>query len=165
MTTETRIGPSGWAGVAGLVVLVGAGALLVWFVNAFFGATGVRIVAIVLGLMVVFAFIACLGFGMMWAASRLLMRHHDNVLQGLVDFQAADDRGEVVRALANSQRTGNQLEGKILTLAGQLGRQQAGAIIGAANNAQRQLTAQDAGAPTWANRADVDAMADFRVVE
>ena len=161
MTTETRVGPSGWAGVAMVVAIAGVGGLLVWFVNAFFGGDGVRLVAIVVGLMVVFGFIAGMGFGMFWAASRLLMRHHDNVLQGLVDFQAADDRGEVVRALANAQRTGNQLDGKILTLAGQLGRQQAGAIVGA----QRQLTAQEAGAPTWANAAHADATADFRVVE
>ena len=46
-------------------------------------------------------FIVGLGFGVMWAASRLAMRHHDNVLQGIVDFQNADDRGEVARTVGS----------------------------------------------------------------
>ncbi len=159
MTTETH--SRGWAPVALIALLLLAGGLLVLLIDRYFGVDGVRLVSIVLGIMVIILFTVGLGFGVMWAASRLAMRHHDNVLQGIVDFQNADDRGEVARSLANSLRSGNQLDSRVLTLAGSMAKQQASAIVAGRTAAEQQQPAL--GGPTWAMGAEVDG--DFHMVQ
>lgn len=157
--------PSRWAHVALVLAVLGGLALVVWGIDHYFGVDGVRLSAVVAGIALIILFIVGLGVSVMFVASRMAMDHHDNVLRGLVAFQNADDRGEVARTVANgisgAMRSGNSLDRAVLQLAGRMAQGQ----ISATNDAQRQLTDQQASAPTWANRADVDAMADVRMVE
>lgn len=156
---------SRWSHVALVLVILGGLSLIVLGIDYYWGADGVRLVSVVAGIALVILFIIGLGVSVMFVASRMAMDHHDNVLRGLVAFQNADDRGEVARTVANgisgAMRSGNSLDRTVLQLAGRMAQGQ----ISATNDAQRQLTDQERGAPTWANRADVDATADFRVVE
>ena len=164
MTTETR---SNWAPVALTTLFLLAAGMLVLFVDRYFGGDGVRLVAVVFGIMVLILFTVGLGFGVMWLASRLAMRHHDNVLQGIVDFQNADDRGEVARTVASgisgAIRSGTQLDRSVLQLAGSMARQQANAIVAARQPAAQPQAA--VGGPTWAMHPGADVDADFNIVQ
>ena len=59
---------------------------------------------------------------------RQAMQHHDNVLNGLIQFQRADDYGEVARSVANGMsgvmRSGNSLDARVLQIANQIAKQQ-----------------------------------------
>lgn len=137
-----------WASLAILVVVIGGLALVWWFVNSYFGADGVRVVAIVVGIGIVILAIVGLGVGVMAIATALAQRHHDNVLSGLVDFQREDDRGEVARTVASGVagvlKSGNQLDRTVLTMAGRLGQQQAQAMVRGQLADQQRLAQQQA---------------------
>ena len=135
-----------WAtlGLALLAVLV---AVLTWFfIDSYYGADGVRLVGIVLGLAVVIMLIVGLGVGVMFVASGMTMRHHDNVLSGLVAFQREDDRGEVARTVASGVagvlRSGNQLDSRVLTTANRLAQGQTQALLTAHRQDERQQQTQ-----------------------
>jgi hypothetical protein len=122
-----------WAAVAIFMLAVLLLVLLWWFVKAYWGDDGVRLVAILLGLFTLAAGIIGLGAGTFAVTYRLTAGHHDNVLNGLVRFQEADDRGEIARTVAGGVagvlRSDSQLDRKVLDWAGRLGTGQAQAII------------------------------------
>jgi len=134
-----------WALLGIISVCIMAVACLTWAVDHYFGADGVRIFFIACGIVALVVLIYVLAIGVSAVYGRIAMRHHDNVLQGLVAFQRADDYGEVARSVANNMggvlRTNNTLDGRIVTLANQLARQQAQALIAADRNQQRQSSA------------------------
>ena len=134
-----------WATLGIVVVCILAAALLTWAIDHYFGADGVRFWLVACGLIAVLAILYLLSIGVSAVYGRMAMTHHDNVLQGLVAYQRADDAGEVARSVANSMggalRSGNTLDGRIVTLANQLARQQTQALLSAERGNQRQLTA------------------------
>lgn len=127
-----------WASVA--ITIIGMLALVAvwWFVDHYYGAEGVRVVGIVLGIALIVVAVIGVGFGVMAIATSLSTRHHNNVLTGLIRFQAADDRGEVVRAVVGGMRSGNALESRILNTANQLARGQTQAMLAASQYDQHQ---------------------------
>lgn len=132
-----------WAVI--LFTLVLGCTLLYVFVSHYYGDDGVRVVGVVLALLALILIVIGLGAGVMFIATSLSQQHHDNVLTGLVRFQAADDRGEIARTMANGYatvvRTGNQLDTRTLTVANQIARQMVEADR-RAMDAQRLLTEQ-----------------------
>ena len=70
----------------------------------------------------------------------------------IVNFQAADDRGEVMRSLANVVKSGNQLDSNVLRLAGSMAKGQARAIVDA--NRQLPTTQEDPKIDVWAMDSD-----------
>lgn len=135
-----------WAtlGLALLAVLV---AVLLWlFIDSYYGADGVRLVGIVLGIAILLVTIIGIGAGVMFVASSMAMRHHDNVLGGLVAFQREDDRGEVARTVASGVagvlRSGNQLDSRVLTTANRLAMGQTQALLTAHRQDERQQQTQ-----------------------
>jgi hypothetical protein len=139
-----------WATLGIILVVLLAAAALLWAIDHYFGADGVRIFLIAAGIIAVVGIIYAMSIGVSAIYGGLAMRHHNNVLDGLVAFQRADDAGEIVRSVANNMggvlRSGSSLEGKILTTANQLARQQTQALLSAHDQQQRQLTADaDAG--------------------
>jgi hypothetical protein len=139
-----------WATLGIILVVVLAAAALLWAIDHYFGADGVRTFLIAAGIIAVVGIIYAMSIGVSAIYGGLAMRHHNNVLDGLVAFQRADDAGEIVRSVANNMggvlRSGSSLEGKILTTANQLARQQTQALLSAHDQQQRQLTADaDAG--------------------
>lgn len=79
------------------------------------------------------------------------------MLNGLIQFQRADDYGEVARSVAAGMsgaiRSGNQVDARVLQIANQIAQHQ-----------QRQLTdSQPAPAPQWWPQEEEDAT--FRRVE
>jgi len=69
-------------------------ALAWWFVQFYFGDSGVRVTALGVALLLVLALV----YVMFAGAVRMVTSVHNNTIQGIVDFQAADDRGEVARS-------------------------------------------------------------------
>ena len=122
-----------WAAVAAFLLAVLVLVALWWFVRTYWGDDGVRLVGIILGLFLLAAAIIGIGVGSFAVVYRLTAGHHDNVLNGLVRFQEADDRGEVARTVAGGVagvlRSDSQLDRKVLDWAGRLGTGQAQAII------------------------------------
>lgn len=134
-----------WATLGIVVVCILAVVGLTWAIDHYFGADGVRFWLIACGLIAVLAILYLLSIGVSAVYGRMAMNHHDNVLQGLVAHQRADDAGEVARSVANSVggvlRSGNSVDGRILTIANQLARQQTQALLSAERGNQRQITA------------------------
>ena len=134
-----------WATLGIVVVCILAIAGLTWAIDHYFGADGVRFWLIACGLLAVLGLLYLLSIGVSAVYGRMAMSHHDNVLQGLVAFQRADDYGEVARSVANNMggvlRSGNSLDGRIATLANQLARQQTQALLTAERGTQRQIAA------------------------
>ena len=137
-----------WALLGILVVAIGMLALLWWFVESYYGHDGVRVVGIVIGVLLLVLFVIGVGALVQFIATSLAQRHHDNVLRGLVAFQREDDRGEVARTVASGVagvlRSGNQLDSRVLTLAGRLGQQQAQAMVRGQIADQQRLGQQQA---------------------
>lgn len=135
-----------WA-TLGLSVLCVIVLVLIWlFVDSYYGADGVRLVGIILGIALLIAAIIGIGVGVMFVASGMTMRHHDNVLGGIVAFQREDDRGEVARTVASGVagvlRSGNQLDRTVLTMAGRMAQGQTQAMLTAQRQDDRQQLAQ-----------------------
>jgi hypothetical protein len=127
-----------WATLAILLVLIGACYLVYLFVESYYGADGVRIFGIVLGILGLVLIIIGVGTLVQYIAYRMTSDHHDNVLRGLVAFQREDDRGEVARTVASGvagvMRSGNQLDRTVLQMAGRMAQGQ----ITANSQAQRR---------------------------
>jgi hypothetical protein len=126
---------------------------LVWlFVETYYGADGVRVVGVVVGIGILVLMIIGVGYGVNAIATGLATRHHENILRGLVAFQREDDRGEVARTVANGVagvlRSGNQLDRTTLQVAGRLAQQQTQALIAAQRRDDKQQ-ATDAEVGWW----------------
>jgi Na+-transporting methylmalonyl-CoA/oxaloacetate decarboxylase gamma subunit len=131
-----------WATLGIIFLLIAAAGALVWAVDRYFGADGVRVTFIGVGILLIILAIYAMAIGLSAVFGRQAIAHHNNILRGLIDFQRADDYGEVARQVAGGItgviRSGNTLDSRVLTTANQLARQQTSAIL-AAN--QRQHTA------------------------
>lgn len=122
-----------WANLAILLVVLGACYLLYLFVRSYYGDDGVRIFGVVLGVLGLVLIIVGIGALVQFIAYRMTMGHHENVLNGLVRFQEADDRGEIARTVAGGVagvlKSGNQLDRTVLTMAGRLAQGQTSALL------------------------------------
>jgi hypothetical protein len=122
-----------WANLAILIVILIACYLVYLFVDSYYGADGVRIFGAVLGVLGLVLIIVGIGALVQFIAYRMTMQHHENVLEGLVRFQEADDRGEIARTVAGGVagvlKSGNQLDRTVLTMAGRLAQGQTSALL------------------------------------
>lgn len=145
-----------WATVAIVLIVLLAAGILVWAIQQYFGADGVRIFLLATGAAAIIGVIYALSILTAAIYGRMAMQHHDNVLRGIIDFQRADDYGEVARSVAAGMggaiRSGTNLDARVLTVANQIAQQQHRQII----DSQRQ----QAQAPTWAMSADQQQPAD-----
>lgn len=134
-----------WATLAIIIVSLLALAGLGWAVDRYFGAGGVRVLLVAAGLVALLAIFYLMSIGVSAVFGRQAIAHHDNVLQGLIQFQRADDYGEVARQVATgmsgAMRTGNQVDAQVLRVANQIAQQQHRQLI----DAQRQQPPP----PTW----------------
>jgi hypothetical protein len=113
----------------------------------------------------VFAIVAAIylmAIGVSAVFGRQAMAHHNNVLRGIIDFQRADDYGEVARSVATgisgAVRSGATLDARVLQVANQIARQQQAQIA----DSQRQQPAP----PSWAMLDDAEQDAGtFRRIE
>lgn len=132
-----------WATLGIIIVVLLALAGLVWAVDHYFGEGGVRVLFVTVGILALLGIIYLMSIGVSAVFGRQAMAHHDNVLQGLIAFQRADDYGEVARSVANGMsgviRSGNTLDTRLLTLADRMARSQH--QLAAAD--QRQAAAAD----------------------
>lgn len=133
-----------WATLGIVVVVLAALAGLGWAVDRYFGEGGVRVLLVGVGLLLALAVIYLMAIGVSVVFGRQAMDHHDNVLQGLIQFQRADDYGEVARQVASgmsgAMRSGSQVDARVLQVAQQIAKQQVAQLT----DGQRQQ------APTWA---------------
>lgn len=152
-----------WATLGIVIVILLALAGLGWAVDHYFGAGGVRVMLVAVGLVTLLAILYLMSIGVSAIFGRQAMQHHDNVLSGLIAFQRADDYGEVARQVASGMsgaiRTGNQVEARVLQVANQL-----------SSYRQAQLTDSQRNQPpaaTWAmgEQEPADADAVFRRVD
>lgn len=131
-----------WAILWIYLAVIGTLGLLWWFVQSYYGDDGVRVLGLVLGVLALVLIVIAVGWLVQATATGMAVRHHNNILTGLVRFQQADDRGEVARTVAAAYggvlRSGNQVDAQVLRLAGQFGRQQAQALTQAQGAQQRQ---------------------------
>jgi len=150
-----------WAtlGIAVVVLLALAG--LGWATDHYFGPPGVRVLLVGAGLLTMLGIIFLMSISVSAVYGRQAQKHHDNVLQGLIAFQRADDYGEVARQVATGMsgaiRSGNQVDARVLQIANQIAQQQ-----------QRQLTDSQrtqASAPTWAMGEEEPADSNFRRID
>ena len=122
-----------WANLAILIIFLVACYLVYLFVRSYYGDDGVRVFGIVLGILGLVLIIVGIGALVQFIAYRMTMQHHDNVLTGLVQFQEADDRGEIARTVAGGVagvlKSGNQLDRTVLTMAGRLAQGQTTALL------------------------------------
>lgn len=135
-----------WATLGIVIVILLALAGLGWAIDHYFGSQGMRIFLIATGIAVIVILVYALSIATAAIYGRMAQSHHDNVLQGLIQFQRADDYGEVARQVAAGMsgaiRTGNQVDAKVLQVANQL-----------STYRQAQLTdsqRQQPQPPTWA---------------
>lgn len=135
-----------WATLGIVIVVLLALAGLGWAVEHYFGGQGVRVFLVAAGVAVIVLLVYALSVATAAVYGRMAMQHHDAVLNGLIQFQKADDYGEVARTVAagmgGALRSGASLDARVLGVANQIAQQQ-----------QRMLTdsqRQQAGAPTWA---------------
>jgi hypothetical protein len=134
-----------WATLGIILIVLLAVAALLWVIDHYFGADGVRIFLIAAGVIAIVGIIYAMSIGVSAIYGGLAMRHHRDVLDGLVAFQRADDYGEVARTVAagvgSVLRSGNTLDARILTTANQLARQQTQAMLSAHDQQERQQAA------------------------
>lgn len=151
-----------WATLGIIIVVLLALAGLGWAVDHYFGEGGVRVLLVAVGLVTLLAVFYVMSIGASAIFGRQAMQHHDNVLQGLIAFQRADDYGEVARQVASgmsgAMRTGNQVDAQVLRVANQIARQQVAQLA----DGQRQPTP-----PTWAMGEEEPASAsnNFRRID
>ena len=118
-----------WDRVALLGGVILAFVLMWWAVSTYFGDEGVRFT--MLGTATLILFVAV--FTMYTIAMRQVMSVHNATINGIVDFQAADDRGEVARArvLQEVVRSDRDYAKEVGRLAARFGQDQAKAITDA----------------------------------
>ena len=148
-----------WATLGIVLVVILAMVALVWAIDYYFGAQGVRVFLIAIGVLAIVLFIYVLSLGVSAIYGRQAMAHHNNVLRGIVDFQRADDYGEVARQVANGMggaiRSGTNLDARVLQLANRIAQQQQRQLIDAQRNQQSSP------AQSWATVEDGDDTDDF----
>lgn len=100
-------------------------AALVWMIDHYFGGDGVRVFLIGVAVFAIVAAIYLMAIGVSAVFARQAMAHHNNVLRGIIDFQRADDYGEVARSVATgisgAVRSGTALDARVLQVANLLG--------------------------------------------
>jgi len=138
--------------------------LLVWWgVSSYFGDEGVRFSMLAVGILIMFVVV----FGMFAVAVRMVTAVHNNTINGIVDFQSADDRGEVARM--NAWRQVSKNEGDVVRLAAKFGQEQARALTAAERTtweAQRpQLAAPTYSVDAWSVVPTVGMGSDFDVAD
>ncbi len=138
-----------WARLFQMVLGAITMAVLGWVIYAAFGMDGVRIFLIAAGIIGIVVLIYVMAIGVSATFGRQAMDHHNNVLQGLIQFQRADDYGEVARQVASgmsgAMRSGNQVDARVLQLANQLSGYQRQQL---ADSRQQQQVEAEAG---WYN--------------
>ena len=152
--TSTR-----WATLGIVLAVILTMVALVWAIDYYFGAQGVRVFLITVGVLAIVLFIYVLSLGVSAIYGRQAMAHHNNVLRGIVDFQRADDYGEVARQVANGMggaiRSGTNLDARVLQLANRIAQQQQRQLIDAQRNQQSSPP------QSWAPVEDGDDADDF----
>lgn len=122
----------------------------------FWGELGAKIAFITLGAILL---ILLSWFIVMASINRVSYIYRD-AADTIVNFQAADDRGEVMRHLAGVARSDRQLDSNVLRLANSLAKGQARAIVQGERgqlrieDQQRQQAEQDAVDAEWWNAPD-----------
>lgn len=114
-----------WDRVAILFLVILMFVLVWWGVSHYFGDEGVRFSMIGVATLIVFGVV----FGMFAVAVRMVTAVHNNTIQGIVEFQEADDRGETARMNAWRQVTKN--DGDMVKIAAKFAQEQAKAIAAA----------------------------------
>lgn len=135
--------------IALLLIALGAFVGVAWYFWGEFGAkTAVVFLCAILLILLSWAII-------MASINRVSFIYRD-AADLIVNFQAADDRGEVMRSLANVVKSGNQLDSNVLRLAGNMAKGQARSII---DTERRLTTAQqpDPKLDLWTMDSDSDA--------
>lgn len=127
-----------WAQLGILIVVVLALAGLLWAIDYYFGGDGVRVFLIGVAIFGIVGAIYLMAIGVSAVFGRQAMAHHNNVLRGIIDFQRADDYGEVARSVATgisgAVRSGTALDARVLQVANQIARQQQAQLM----DSQRQ---------------------------
>lgn len=150
-----------WATLGILLLVLLACAGLVWAIDHYFGTQGVRTFMIGVAVFAIVAAIYLMAIGVSAVFGRQAMAHHNNVLRGIIDFQRADDYGEVARSVATgisgAVRSGTALDARVLQVANQIARQQQAQLA----DSQRQQSQ----APTWALAEEEPVESSFRRVD
>lgn len=133
-----------------IICIVVAGAMFAgaWY---FWDETGAQIALVVIALLLIWF----INHAMNMSTVRMVSGIYRDATNILVDFQAADDRGEIARTAVNLIRTGNQLDGRVMTLAGNLAKQQTRALL-TANQQPAQSDTDDDDYWTVPQFEDVD---------
>jgi hypothetical protein len=114
-----------------LLILV----LIVGTCAYFWGELGAKIAFITLGAVL----LILLSWAIVMASINRVSYIYRDAAETIVSFQAADDRGEVMRHLATVVKSGNQLDRTVLSLAGRMANGQAKALV----DGQRRQSTQD----------------------
>lgn len=94
----------GLAAVLFLAIVLG---VLVWlFVERYWGPFGVQVVGVFIGLGVIIKFVHWLYM----SSARMVAMVHNATVAGIIAHQAADDRGEVARMVAQNSLEGNAIK-------------------------------------------------------
>lgn len=135
-----------------LLFAVGAFIGLAWY---FFDRTGGMIAFFVIVVLTIGLIIWLMVMGSINSVSNI----YRDAANTFVDFQSADDRGEVMRHMASMMKTGNQLDKSVLLLAGNLAKGQAKALTDSHYNEQRMLEDQQM-TEQWWNVPEFEAIND-----
>ena len=135
-----------------LFLIVSMGALLLFAVGAFiglawyfFGQTGGMVAFFVIVVLTIGLIIWLMVMGSINSVSNI----YRDAANTIVDFQSADDRGEVMRHMATMMKAGNQLDKSVLSLAGNLAKGQAKALTDSHYNEQRLLEQNEVNDQWW----------------
>lgn len=135
-----------------LFLILSMGALLLFAVGAFiglawyfFGQTGGMIAFFVIVVLAIGLIIWLMVMGSINSVSNI----YRDAANTIVEFQSADDRGEVMRHMASMMKAGNQLDKSVLSLAGNLAKGQAKALTDSHYNEQRLLEDQQMTEQWW----------------
>jgi hypothetical protein len=123
--------------VALILALLGAFVGVAWY---FWGEFGAQVAFLFLCAV----FLILLSWAIIMASINRVSFIYRDATDLIVNFQAADDRGEVMRSLANVVKSGNQLDSSVLRLAGNMAKGQARAIV---DSERRLLTTTQPEAP------------------
>lgn len=160
MELEGHRTSSRWATLGIMIVVLLAVAALVWAIDHYFGGDGVRVFLVGVAIFAIVGTIYLMAIGVSAVFGRQAMAHHNNVLRGIIDFQRADDYGEVARSVATgisgAVRSGATLDARVLQVANQIARQQQSQL---ADNQRQQAAPQ-----SWAMLDEEPADA-FRRIE
>lgn len=126
-----------------LIITVCAFIALCWY---FFGPIGGKIA--LGGLVAILVFLS--GWLVVMSSINAISNVYRDAMNTIVEFQAADDRGEAMRHLANVVKSGNQLDKSVLSLAGNLAKGQARALVDH-RSAQMQAQEQQSIESEWWN--------------